>query len=86
MHRADAQHAALRFYPQPFGDVDGVVVAVSRVDVQENSDANAPQPSGGISYPGMGSPKDQMDPYYIAVTEMLSVQLMLNCCARCPVT
>jgi hypothetical protein len=41
----------------------------------ETSDANAPLPSGGIPYPGLGSPNEQMDPYYIAVTEMLNVQL-----------
>ena len=41
----------------------------------ETSDANAPLPSGGIPYPGMGSPQNQMEPYYIAVTEMLNVQL-----------
>jgi hypothetical protein len=41
----------------------------------ETSDPNAPLSPGGITYPGPGAPKNQMEPYYIAITDMLNLQL-----------
>lgn len=62
---------------------DGVyyVVAIfplTHSRLAETSDPNASLPSGGIPYPGIGSPQNKMEPYYIAVTEMLNVQLPVS--------
>lgn len=41
----------------------------------ETSDAGAPLPTGGIPYPSMADPAANMDAYYIAITDLLNVQL-----------
>lgn len=59
---------------------DGVyyIVAIFPITsptLAESPDAGAPLPVGGIPYPYMADPAANMDAYYIAITDLLNVQL-----------
>jgi hypothetical protein len=51
------------------------VFPVSSPVLAETNDAGAPLPPRGIPYPYFAEPNTNMDTYYIAVTDLLNVQL-----------
>jgi hypothetical protein len=51
------------------------IFPVSSPVLAETSDAGAPLPVGGIPYPSIANSKAEMDAYYIAVSDLLNVQL-----------